>query len=91
MQALYQPQGGILVPERCITAHVEAALRHGAAVHTGEKVLAWQVLPSGKVKIKTEKESYTSSKLVLTAGAWIPQLVPELQVQSSRLNLPGGS
>ena len=56
-------------------------MRHGAVVHTGQKVLAWQVLPSGNVEVRTAKELYTSSKLVVTAGAWIPQLVPELQVQ----------
>ncbi|EIE19446.1 sarcosine oxidase, partial [Coccomyxa subellipsoidea C-169] len=77
--ALYQPQGGILSPEKCIKAHVERAVQHGATVHTEEKVLAWHVLPSGNVEVRTAKGAYTASKLVVTAGAWIPQLVPELQ------------
>jgi sarcosine oxidase len=85
MQGLYQPQGGILSPEKCIKAHVEAAMQHSAIVQTGQKVLAWQVLPSGKVEVRTANEAYTASKLVLTAGAWIPQLVPELQVQDFQL------
>ncbi len=51
-------------------------------MHTEEKVLAWHVLPSGNVEVRTAKGAYTASKLVVTAGAWIPQLVPELQVMS---------
>jgi glycine/D-amino acid oxidase-like deaminating enzyme len=35
VQALFQPQGGILKPEKCIEAHVAAAKKHGAEVHEG--------------------------------------------------------
>jgi glycine/D-amino acid oxidase-like deaminating enzyme len=35
---LYQPQGGLLASERCIVAHVSAALRRDAAVHGREPV-----------------------------------------------------
>jgi sarcosine oxidase len=82
-QALYQPQGGILMPEKCIETHVEAAKEHGAQVNTGEKVLRWQVLSTGQVEVTTDKDTYRASKLVLTAGAWMSQLVPELQVRIS--------
>lgn len=43
-------------------------------------MLSWKVLSLGEVEVKTTKGVYTCSKLVLTAGAWIPELVPELQV-----------
>ncbi|CAL8465505.1 g5041 [Coccomyxa elongata] len=78
-KALFQPDGGILAPEKCIKAHQEAAVWHGATIQTEEKVLSWTVLSSGEVEVKTAKGVYTCSKLVLTAGAWIPELVPELQ------------
>lgn len=83
MQALYQPQGGILASEKCIAAHVEAALQSGAELHTEERVLGWQVLSSGMVEVTTAQGAYQAVKLVLTAGAWMPQIVPQLQVLCS--------
>ena len=82
LQALYQPQGGILNSEEGIRAHTRAAQKHGAILHTGERVQRWQVLPSGKVEVITNKATYTAGRLVLTAGAWMPspELVPELRV-----------
>ena len=79
-QALYQPQGGILASERCIAAHVEAALREGAVLHTEERMRSWHVLPSGLAEVRTDKGTYQAAKVVLTAGAWMPQHVPQLQV-----------
>ncbi|CAL5221259.1 g3417 [Coccomyxa viridis] len=80
-KALYQPQGGILNSEEGIRAHTRAAQKHGAILHTGERVQRWQVLPSGKVEVITNKATYTAGRLVLTAGAWMPspELVPELR------------
>lgn len=70
----------MLIPEKCIEAHTAAAKKHGAELHTGEKAQHWRILPGGKVEVKTDKATYRAAKLVLTAGAWISQLVPELQV-----------
>jgi len=36
--AMYQPDAGFLLPERCIVAHVMAAQRLGAVVHARERV-----------------------------------------------------
>ncbi len=41
-QALLQPDGGFLLPERCIVAFVKAALAHGAKIHARERVLGWE-------------------------------------------------
>ena len=83
LQALYQPQGGILNSEEGIRAHAHASQKHGAVLRTSEKVQHWQVLASGKVKVVTDKGTYTAGRLVLTAGAWMPSsgLVPELRVR----------
>lgn len=85
-QALYQPQGGILASEKCIAAHVEAALRKGAVLYTEERMSSWRVLQSSLVEVRTDKGSYQAAKVVLTAGAWMPQLVPQLQVNAPVLN-----
>ncbi len=87
VQALYQPQGGILNSEEGIRAHVQAAQKHGAVLHTGEKVQRWHVLPSGKVEVSTDKGTYVAGRLVLSAGAWMPEVVPELEVVH-RLQVP---
>jgi sarcosine oxidase len=71
---LYQPQGGLLASERCIVAHVTAALRHGAAVHGREALVAWEPAASG-VEVQTTQARYRAQRLVLTAGAWLPRLL----------------
>lgn len=76
--AVFQPQGGLLVPERCITAYVKAAQAHGAAVHTDEQVLDWDTQGDG-VRITTNRGAYTAKRLVITAGSWAGKLIPMLQ------------
>jgi sarcosine oxidase len=85
--ALLQPEGGFLLPERCIVAHVEAARVHGAEVRTSERVLGWEPAGDG-VSVTTDRATYTAGRLVLTAGAWMdtlmqvprPLVTPERQV-----------
>lgn len=71
---LYQPQGGLLASERCIVAHVSAALRRGAAVHGREPVRRWEPQGAG-VLVQTDRGTYQAQRLVLTAGAWLPGLL----------------
>ena len=75
--ALFQPEGGFLLSERCITAQVRAAQTLGAEVHTREAVLGWDVFADG-VKVRTDRDTYEAASLVITAGAWAAQLLPEL-------------
>ena len=83
LQAVYQPQGGILASELCIAAHIQAAQAHGAEFHSPEKVESWRVNEAtGIVTVCTDREQYTTGKLVLTAGSWMPDIMPELQVIS---------
>ena len=81
LQAVYQPEGGILASELCIAAHIKAAQSLGAHFHAPEKVEAWKVDDAtGIVTIFTDQGQYTARKLVLTAGSWMPDIMPELQV-----------
>jgi sarcosine oxidase len=77
MVAVYQPDGGFLMSERCVVAHVNAALAHGAEVHGRERVLGWDV-GSGRVVVTTEHASYEAGALVLTAGPWTPGIITGL-------------
>jgi sarcosine oxidase len=82
--AVLQADGGFLLPERCIVAHVQAAQAHGAEVRARERVLGWEPVGEG-VRVKTEHGEYEADRLVLTAGAWMSELAglpvePERQV-----------
>ena len=75
--AVYQGEGGFLLPERCISLYVEQAQALGATVHTGERTLDWEPT-SGGVRVRTEQGIYEAESLILAAGAWTSKLVPAL-------------
>jgi sarcosine oxidase len=77
MVAVYQPDGGFLMSERCVVAHVNAALAHGAEVHGRECVRGWDVT-SGHVVVTTDYARYEAGSLVLTAGPWTPTIATDL-------------
>ncbi len=69
MEVVHQPDGGFVVPERCIVAHVAGALKAGAVLRARERVLEWAVTENG-VRIRTDRATVEAERLVLTAGAW---------------------
>jgi sarcosine oxidase len=76
VRAVWQPEGGFLASERAIVAHVLAAQAEGADIRARERVLAWSA--DGRVRVETDRGSYEAERLVLTAGAWMADLAPEL-------------
>ena len=76
-RALYQPDGGFLVPEKATVAFVEAAHQLGAVIHAREKVLNWESIQDG-VRVKTNRGQYEADSLIFTAGAWNSALLLEL-------------
>lgn len=82
LPVLLQPDGGFVVPERCVVAHAEAAVTCGAVVRTGERVLAWEDTRD-RVVVRTDRSTVEAEHLVLTAGAWsqkVARLPPGLVV-----------
>ena len=77
MVAVYQPEGGFLMSERCVVAHTAAALGLGAEVHGRERVTSWSASGTGVV-VKTESGTYEAGSLVVTAGPWVGELCGEL-------------
>lgn len=75
--ALFQPNGGFLLPERCIVAHVNLAHAMGADIHAREQVLRWEA-SNDRVTVWTTNGEYAARRLILTAGPWTGQLVPAL-------------
>jgi sarcosine oxidase len=80
--AVLQPEGGFLLAERCIVAHVEAAQAHGALVHARERVLGWEPAGDG-IRVTTDRAEYEADRLVVTAGAWMKELAG-LPVEAER-------
>ena len=78
MTAVLQPDGGFLLPERCIVNYTRAAEALGAEIHTRERVTGWDA-SSGGVEVRTERESYRARTLLITAGPWASQLCPVLR------------
>ena len=76
--AVYQADGGFLLPERCIVNHVNAALEAGAEVHGRERVLEWE--PSGEgVVVNTTRGTYRGGRLIVSAGAWASKVASPLE------------
>lgn len=76
-QAVFQPDAGFLLPERCIVAFVEGTFRHGGTVQAREAVLGWEPAGDG-VRVTTDRDVYEAGSLVITAGAWSRRAWPWL-------------
>jgi sarcosine oxidase len=76
--AVFQPDGGFLVPESCVRAHADAAMAHGAELHEGVRVRAIEVTRDG-ARVRTDDASFDARSVVVSAGAWAAKLLPELE------------
>ena len=73
MEALLDPAGGFLIPERCVVAHAEQAQAAGAVLRARESVLSWEPKADG-IHIRTERGEVIAQRLVLSAGSWMEKL-----------------
>jgi sarcosine oxidase len=78
MVAVYQPDAGFLLPERCIVTHVVAAQELGAVVHAREGVTGWQAQDEN-ISVTTKRGSYHARKMIVTAGPWASTIIPALK------------
>jgi sarcosine oxidase len=69
----FEKEAGFVRPEECVSAQLGLARKYGAEIHTNEKVLEYRA--SGDVSVKTDQDTYTAEKLVITAGPWVSQLI----------------
>jgi sarcosine oxidase len=74
---VFDEQAGWLAPERSIAAHLGQAERNGAAFRFSEPVESWGLDGDG-VRVSTSAGSYRARQLVITAGSWLPRLLPRL-------------
>lgn len=79
--ALLEDRAGTLRADRAIAAHRTVAERHGATLEFGRKVVDWRPTPGGGFEVETADGAVVgSAHLVLTAGAWLGSLVPDLHL-----------
>jgi sarcosine oxidase len=78
MIAVRDDDAGILFPEACIRAFLDAAVSAGAELRLEEPVAAWKAGANG-VEVATAKATYRARTLVLAPGTGMRDLLPELQ------------
>jgi sarcosine oxidase len=76
-ETIYEPDAGFLTPEKVVLLYKEEAIKAGAGIRTKEIVLEWKK-ENGVIKVVTDKNTYYSKKLIITAGAWTGKMLPEL-------------
>jgi sarcosine oxidase len=70
----FEPGGGFLRPEACLSAQLELARRHGAEIHVNERVLSFAPRRADVV-VTTDRDTYIAGQLVVAAGPWLPELL----------------
>ena len=73
---VYEPNAGYVRPEETVLAGLDLARRHNAVLRFHEPVTGWRATPDGGVEVTTATGRYGADRLVLTPGAWAPQLLP---------------
>lgn len=79
MAAVFERRAGFLFVEECIRAATAQALNAGAVLRTGETVKGWSA-NQGRVEVETDRETYTASHLVITAGSWAAEFLGDLGI-----------
>jgi sarcosine oxidase len=77
--ALYEEKAGFVRPEETVKAHLDRASSSGADLRFGEPVLSWEASGDG-ARVETPKSSYEAGRLVISPGAWAPQLLADLDL-----------
>ena len=75
--ALFEEKAGFLRPEASVKAHLDRAASLGADLRFGEEILSWEPTQSG-VLVETASGAYEAERLVVSAGAWAPELLADL-------------
>lgn len=88
MVGLLEPQAGYLVPELCIESHLRFAERHGAELRFGDGVDDWYKDGDGFGVHSSGGTRESADHVVLTPGAWLPSLLPDVNLPLSVERVP---
>jgi sarcosine oxidase len=77
-EVIYQPNAGALFPEKAINLFVRQGARYGAQVELRTRVAAVNAAGNEVHVVLEGGRRITARSAVISAGAWITQLVPDL-------------
>lgn len=73
---ILEQDAGFVIADEAIRTFTNQAQLSGAEIRIGEEVLDWRLV-DGLVEVRTKQALYRAKKLILTAGAYTNQLIPE--------------
>ena len=78
---LFESDAGYLNPELCVHTHLKLAEELGAELHFQERLLDYRIQLGSEndddtevITVSTDRGEYRARKLLLTVGAWAPQI-----------------
>ncbi|MDE2482603.1 MAG: N-methyl-L-tryptophan oxidase [bacterium] len=77
---IFERDGGFVVPERAIEAHLALAKDHGAQTRFGVGMRGWESAPDGVRVTLTNGETIRCEQLILTLGPWFRETLAEIGV-----------
>jgi sarcosine oxidase len=80
---LWDPEAGVVFPEAGVIAAAEAARAAGARIFSDTRVTAVALEPDA-VLVSTATRDFRVRQAVVTTGAWLGKLVPELPLKPLR-------
>jgi sarcosine oxidase len=79
--AILEERAGTIRIDRAIAAHLAVAERDGARLEFGRRVVDWRPADGGGFEVETADGQIVGGEhLVLTAGPWIGEVVPDVRL-----------
>ena len=79
--AIFEPDGGVLDPERAVAAHLQVARAKGAELRFGVAMESWQIMGKGFELRLSDGTQVSANKLVLALGPWFKEALEALGVR----------
>ncbi|GAA2259087.1 hypothetical protein GCM10010145_33620 [Streptomyces ruber] len=80
---VWEPSAGLVRPERAVRTAVAVAEEAGARVYADSRVTVVEPVPGG-IRLHTAERSLRVRQVVVTAGPWLPALLPGLPLETVR-------
>ena len=78
---VFEPDGGVLDPERAVAAHARVAEQRGAEMRCDVAMQSWQPTPDGFEIRLSDGSRVEARALVLTTGPWLKPMLESLGAQ----------
>ncbi|MFK7805630.1 MAG: N-methyl-L-tryptophan oxidase [Anaerolineae bacterium] len=75
----FEPTGGQVMAERAVELQLKFAKEMGANVRPNSPVTGIEQKKSGGVQVETADATFTADKVILSAGAWTNDFMPQAQ------------